>query len=380
MKNHKNLFITIVQGRYILLLCLAIFSGFTVVGCQINPNTQSSQNTVVNNLTPTALPDRAPTATFAPTTEPIIESALTGRIYFTQSTGGIIEIDLQTGAVEQRIEVSEGAFMAGVAVSDNQEIVVAAYSEAPPEGVPQLGETGLYLANFESGELELIVPSDSQYESYSNPLISNDWLYFTHYEPLWDDSGVFIEARMTVERLPITDLNAPPETLLENAKNFSISADGSRIAYIEQDFDNLTEALISANPDGSDRQVLVEHGEFWALEGPHISPDGDQVLFAASGERQSVSALNSGLLFSMMRGPELTAKKHGPPWEIWTAPAPGGQISQLTTLATDNPWPTWSPSGEDIVVLMPGAVMLLEDPAPRFITEAFGHGEAVWVP
>ncbi len=377
MLDHQNESVSVSHSWRKFLLIAAVLSLFAVA-CRANPDAQS--NTTTLSLTPTALPDRAPTATFAPTTEPISASTLSGNVYFTQSTGGIMEIDLATGETKQLISVPEGAFMAGVAVSEDRGLTVVAYAEAPPEGVPQLGETGLYVANYDADTYDLIIPSDSQYESFSNPLISNDWLYFTHYEPLFDDNGIFTGASMTIERIPVDDLTATPEVLLENAKNFSISDDGSRVAYVEQDFDNLTEALISANVDGSDKQVLVKHGEFWALEGPHISPDGQTVLFAASGERQTVAAMRSGPLMSMVRGPQPAVAKHGPPWEIWTAPATGGDLTQLTSLATDNPWPNWAPDGENIIVLMPGAVMLLEDPAPRFIAEAFGHGEAVWVP
>ncbi len=377
MQDPQPMSVSVAKLWRTVVVSIALLS-VLAVACRANPDAQS--NTTTLSLTPTALPDRAPTATFAPTTEPITESTLAGKIYFTQSTGGIMQIDLASGETSQLITVPEGAFMAGVGVSEDQSLTVAAYAEAPPEGVPQLGETGLYIANYDTGAFDLIIPSDSQYESYSNPLISNGWLYFTHYEPLFDDSGIFTAASMTIERIPVDDLAATPEVLLENAKNFSISDDGSRIAYVEQDFDNLTEALISANVDGSDSQVLVKHGEFWALEGPHISPDGETVLFAASGERQEVAAMRSGPLMSMVRGPQPAVTKHGPPWEIWTAPATGGELAQLTSLATDNPWPNWSPDGENIIVLMPGAVMLLEDPAPRFISEAFGHGEAVWVP
>ncbi len=368
------------KSRRFQLKLTAFLIIVSIAAAACGSNDADTTTTTQVSLTPTALPDRAPTATFAPTTEPVSESGLTGKIFFTQTTGGIREIDLQTGENVQRLSIEEGSFMAGVGVAPDQSLVIAAYSEPPPEGVPQLGETGLYQADFATDTLTLVIPSDSQYESFSNPFITTDWLYFTHYEPLFDENGIFTAASMTIERLPVTDLTATPEVLLTNAKNFSISDDGTRIAYVEQDFENLTEALVSANADGSDPVTLVQHGEFWALEGPHISPDGTTVLFAASGERQDITAMHSARLMSLARGPQPLVSKHGPPWEIWTVPATGGALTQHTNLATDNPWPTWSPDGNDIAIMQPGAVLIMEDPAPRYIGEAFGHGEAVWVP
>ncbi|HUN24259.1 MAG TPA: hypothetical protein PK299_14100 [Anaerolineales bacterium] len=331
---------------------------------------------------PTSDPARQPTATFAPTAESLASENLTGKLYFVQSSIGLFEVNLLTGERTQLWQLPEKSYLAGLAIPTVVDRK-AVFSFAPPPeaGKPQLGLTDLLQANLDGTAAEVVQARRADFESFSFPVWSpaGDWLYFSHAKPILNDAGLIQEVKLTIERVPSDNLTGTPQVVVSDAEQISFSADGKRIAYQKYDPKSYTRAVMVADADGKNAVQLVSGSWFFAVASVQISPDGQSVLFAASGPlTRSVKPANP---FVLLFEPTSRVEAHGPPWEIWQVPTDEpGNLTQLTQLATDNPWVTWSPTGDGWMVLQPGGVLLGRAGAdPRYITLAEGHGEVQWV-
>jgi Tol biopolymer transport system component len=352
------------------------------------PPTASVLTQAAAIITPTFPATAPPTATFAPTSAPISELGLSGRLLFTQGIQGLWQIDLSTGEQTQLWAVPERAYLGGVGASPDGSRLALAYSPPPPEDTPQLGATSLYLAEGDGSNPQAVLEPTVQFESFISPAWSPDgeWLYYTHYLPVYNDEGTFSGLILNIERMPAE--GGPSETVIEGAQQGALSGDGTQIVYLRFDLDTYATGLWIAGADGSNPRELLPDNAFFALSGPHLSPDGTRIAFGASGPLQTASLTPTTRAAGMARPPAAIAgrmpaspAKHGPPWEVWEISPEGGRPTQLTQLYTDGPWPVWSPDGASLAILQPGGVLLWAEQAadPVFLGPAVGHGEIVWV-
>ncbi|RLT27597.1 MAG: hypothetical protein DWI48_03045 [Chloroflexi bacterium] len=154
-------------------------------------------------------------------------------------------------------------------------------------------------------------------------------------------------------RLVRYDLNAKTETVIvESALDPSISADGTRIAYLASSGDKL--ALMTANADGSAARELVPADAFVVLRFPRISPDGKAVLFSAPdavGARLAPTG-SQGWLDRVLH--ELTpgrAEAHGLPAYVWAVEISTGARRKVTPQPDDDPCAAWLDGGQMVAVL-----------------------------
>lgn len=364
-------------------ILLAPLTALTLIACSGSPQE------------PAALPVAAlsPTAASTPTRLPQSAVGPRGRLIFTQGVEGLWQIDLSNGDKSQLWQVPDRAYLLGVAASPDGRRLALTYSPPPPEDTPILRGANLYLADAEclptaregedgqsagcSLDLQATLEGSSEFESYFTPAWSPDgeWVYYTHYRPFFDDQGTFIDASFRIERIPAAG-GGTSEVVIESGLTPSLSADGSRIAFLRFNLETLSQSLWVASVDGSEDKQLLPDTAFFALAGPRLSPDGETIAFAASGPLQEALSPASSI-FKEWFGVQV-AHANGLPWEIWTISVDGGQPTQLTDWATDSPWPAWAPDGEYLAVLRPGGVFLLGSGEPRFLAEAMGHGELVW--
>jgi len=111
-----------------------------------------------------------------------------------------------------------------------------------------------------------------------------------------------------------TAASQEPATVTTGVREAAWSPDGKRIAATWYD------AIWTMGPDGKDPKRLVTTAQGWAAErDPMWSPDGKSIAFSASTNGE---------------------------FDIWIAPANGGQARRITSSAGDERWASWTPSGD----------------------------------
>ena len=183
--------------------------------------------------------------------------------------------------------------------------------------------------------------------------------------------GRFIGQTLKLDYVDIA--SGARRTLLDDAAYPTASPDGRRIAYITFSDNAGPGGLWTANPDGSDRRLILEtSGRFLGILSPRWSPDGNRIAFAAV--TGSANANPRGKTQFAFRWPWQTrvVAAHGLPMDIWTTPIAGGEPRKLTDILEDEPSPAWSPNGAEIAVIATGGLYTV--PSAGGETRKTGNG------
>lgn len=299
---------------------------------------------------------------------------LEGRLVYSQAGEGLWEVDFQTGRISHLWEAPEGGMVFGVDSSPDGLDLAMAY--APPNPGSAIPRADLYLANADGSSPQPLLEHSGLYESFDYPTWSPDgrWLYFTRSDVFINEDQTFSDVIINVERIAAG--GGRPEVVISHAEQASISADGSRIAYIHFNLESYTRSLWVANIDGSDPVQLLPDYRFFDIASPRFSPDGQTIAFAGSGELQPAALESPGWLDRLM-GVE-PAFAHGLPWDFWTIPAAGGEPTKLTNWATDGAVLSWSPGGDGLALMHQGGLFVQTNGEPVMLAETPLHGGVDW--
>jgi Tol biopolymer transport system component len=172
------------------------------------------------------------------------------------------------------------------------------------------------------------------------------------------------------------------ETVREDVLDFSVSPDGSRVAFaqLERSFG---ETLDAVDLDGSDFARLVGADQNLApCNSPRYSPDGETVAFASADQTLAPPTPTGRLATLRPQGRSAAAATDGFPQDIWVVGAGGGSPRRAADIKEDVPTLTWSGDGEHIYVL--GAVGLYDVDLTTGATTVIGpgvfHGQIAWAP
>ena len=292
---------------------------------------------------------------------------LEGRLFYTQGFNGIWRVDLATGDVGQWWSAPEGGFVRGISASPDGSQLAVAYAPPAEEGF-QIGTTNLYLTSSHVPDLQPIFVRDNRNESYHYPVWSGEWLYYTHQQPV-TENGAVTEIKVTAERISVD--SGDVEIVLEGTEQLAPSPDGSQIVYLKIDIPAYKHALWIADREGSVQTKLVEAGRFDALASPRFTPDGQGVIFSASGEMETVTGRIPGVSI---------AQAHGLPWDIWEIALDTNTMKKVTPAVLDGPWIAWSPDGQQMAVLAAEGVFIVHNSSFYRLTEVAGEGEIAWIP
>lgn len=319
---------------------------------------------------------------------------LQGRLVYSQAQDGLWQVNLETGKITQLWKLGEGAQLFGVAVAPDGQDIAVAYS--PPNDATAIPRADLYLLNGDGTSPQLLMEHTGLYESFDYPTWSPDgqWLYYTRSDVFVNEDQTFGDVIINIERIPAG--GGQPEVVISNAEQPSISADGSRIAYLKFDLESYTRSIWVAKIDGSDPVQLLADSRFFDVASPRFSPDGQLVAFAGSGPLQPASAVPGS---SLALGPESQpawppaehrglldwlfgahpAYAHGLPWDFYTLPVTGGEPTKLTNWGTDGAVLSWSPFGDQMAFLHIGGLYVKSSGDPVLVTETDAlHGGLDW--
>jgi gamma-glutamyltranspeptidase len=124
-------------------------------------------------------------------------------------------------------------------------------------------------------------------------------------------AAAFVPLQSSVLQTPASQ---EPAAVTTGVREAAWSPDGKRIAATWYD------AIWTMGPDGKDPKRLVAVAQGWAAErDPVWSPDGKSIAFSASTNGE---------------------------FDIWIAPANGGQARRVTSSAGDERWASWTPAGQ----------------------------------
>jgi Tol biopolymer transport system component len=300
---------------------------------------------------------------------------LQGKLVYTQGFEGLWEIDLETGEMSQLWKLPEGGQLSGVAVSPDSLDLALAYS--PPDASAVIARLDLYLANRDGTGAQPLLVHSGLYESYDHPVWSPDghWLYFTRSDVSINEDQTFSDVILNIERLPSG--GGTPEVVVAGAEQPAISPDGTRLAYLRFNLETYTRSLWIANIDGTEAVELLPDTRFFDLGIPRFSPDGEMLAFAASQTLTPVDSEASSL-WSWLFG-AIPAYAHGLPWDIWTIPASGGELTQLTDWTSDGAALAWSPNGDRLALMHLAGLFVTGAGEPTLLVETPNHGFVEWL-
>ncbi|MBI3943078.1 MAG: PD40 domain-containing protein [Chloroflexi bacterium] len=352
--------------------------------------------TPVPQLTPMSV-SIPPIATAAP-------GSVNGEIVFTGNNGlTLFVMPASGGKPRDLLTVGDTGFIHAPAWSPDGKKIAMAY--APPvTGTLSTGPRGLdlYVLNADGTSLHKVAGRDTPNASLDTPVWSPDgqWLYFTYFNILYDQAGKYQGAVLRVSRAPAA--GGDVEKVIGNASNPSVSPDGKHITYISENLDSGGQGIAVADIDGQNPRELVSPGTFVGLNTPRISPNEDLVLFSVSGERilptptPKTGALlgdkNDTIAYKPLAGnPFLSLKNparailphssaHGLPWDLWTVPLAGGELTRLTEVYEDTPVASWGSGGRYVAFLGIGGIYLMQANGSGLIRlkDQGGHGELDW--
>jgi Tol biopolymer transport system component len=285
------------------------------------------------------------TATAAP--------SLTGQLLITREDG-LYRRDMASGNERRLFGPPNGRFITFPAWSaDGRRFAYVLSQPYQPSG--DWGDD-LYVANADGDGRTVAFRHDALGAQIESPSWSPDGnsILFSYLRIVLDKQGGVIDQIYEVRRL---DLSGGTSTVLKDAGEPQLCADGSRFAYRGFDRTNNTWDMVGvANADGTAARVLVGTKDgLLTFFAPHPSPDCTRVVFSAVGAgpqpssrdtpAASVPSVSSGHLLAALG----ESSRDGSPWDLWLVRMDGSSLTRLTQVNEDQPCPAWSRDGSTIL-------------------------------
>ncbi len=355
-----------------LLLVLLTFALFTACGGNAATPPPATQPFV----SATATLERAPVrgslvqGTSAPA------PALTGKFIYAPGDGSVWVQDPANGSPNPVLKPSPEVFYDAPQWAPDGKTFAYVHSSLTEQGTAQ---NSIYQANADGGqEAPVAVPTNNK-TAFNWPHYSWDgkWIYYTSSYPVPPN-----KQHTEIDRIPIG--GGEPVKVIDDARMSSESPDGKQIAYIKFNFETFMGGLWVADINGQNARPLLNDDVFIAIAYPQYSPDGSQILFAASGPNTrplpgvSFAAPScEPQLLCMFAQP---AYADGLPWDLWTVTADGSKFTRLTEVGADSPSPAWSRDGK-YVAFFDTSGQYLVDVQTRSVSQLNqngGHGVFAW--
>lgn len=220
-------------------------------------------------------------------------------------------------------------------------------------------------------------------------------------QPVWTPDGQAIDVAvadvLSAPNAPVPDrlfqiIRVDPASkarvvALENAYDLSFSRDGQMIVFLRWNKDHAAFTLNVAAPDGSEERELVAAGAFSDFSAPRFSPDGQQILFVATGgpptdpQGKPIAEHDQSPIDTLLGlfAPAV-AEAHGALMDLWLVNSDGTGLHRLVGLREDTPMGVFAPDGTRIVVMGAGGIYLVNANGSnvRKIDPIGDHGGLDW--
>lgn len=274
------------------------------------------------------------------------------------------------------LDLPPGSRIEGHALSPDGQQIALINLVLPPDG-GALRVPTLYLANVDGSGLRPL------WEAPGYILRAPAWspdgsaVYLAAEEVAGSSGGVVQPAQV----MRIDSADAARSVVVENGADPAPAPNGSQLAFVRNDLVR-GPALLIQPLDGSAERTLVANMGFDYIEYPRFSPDGDAILFAASGGPRRVPESSQRLrdrLLGWLAAP--VAEAHGQPWEIWVVNADGSELRQLTTIGEEDPVAAFAPDGSQLAVIGTEGIYILDSDGGNFrkIDTTGGGGGLDWL-
>lgn len=269
---------------------------------------------------------------------------LAGKFIFAPGDGSIWVQDPATGKPNPVLKPSPEVFADAPQWAPDGKSFVYVHSSLTEQGTAQ---NAVYRADADGAHNDPVAIPPNNKTAFNWPHYSWDgkWIYYTSSFPVPPN-----KQHSEIDRIAVG--GGEPQKIVDDARMSTESPDGKQIAFIRFNFDTFTGALWIADTDGTNAHPILNEDVFIMIAAPQFSPDGSQILFAASGPNTRplpgvsyAAPPCAPFLLCLFAKP---AYADGLPWDLWTVTPDGSKFTRLTQVGADSPWPAWSEDSKQI--------------------------------
>jgi Tol biopolymer transport system component len=350
-----------------------VFFGLAAAGCSEQAQATATPPPSALGPAPTAIPP-SPITPLPKNATPVLPPAINGKFVFAPGDGSIWIQDSPGAQPHPLVKVTTKLFSEAPVFSPDGSLVAFMRTEVTDQGPAVIS---IQLIGADGSNPHTLLAAPDPKSSIGWPAFSGDgkWVYYTL------DSADHRHSE--IDRVALT--GGSTQKVLDDGRQAVVSADGKQIAFMRFNTQTFASSLWIANGEGSNPRQLLRDDTFLIIAAPHFSPDGQWILFAASGpprhgltgfERAPARGCEPWLLCDLVE----PAYADGLPWDMWLISTDGARYRQLTRVGGDSPWPVWSHDGKYIVFFEIDGIFALDvnQGTVTQVSRNGGHGLFDW--
>ena len=286
----------------------------------------------------------------------------------------LISLNLASGVITRLYHAPEHALMSSALVSPDGRQILLAY--APPWTQPdQVIYPSLYLLPIDgAGDPQPVFKNINPNEAFFNPSWAPDGksIFASHFTRATGGPNN-LDEYMIVR----VSLDGGVQTLLKDAEWPSLSADGSKIAYLSAFDGSTVNELYLADSTGANPAALLETGFYPAVDDHFFAPDGKSIIFSAVNQ----SSRPASSFFDRIFGVQIVSA-HAIPSDWYSVPLMGGNPQRLTNLNDTGMYACISPDGKHIAFISQSGLYLMNPDGTGItqISDMVVTGTVDWIP
>ncbi len=361
------------------LICTLLLILLAACSIEVSDTTPAAPSGASSDVTPGPIPAFTLSAPARKhnSPPPWADLRLSGHLIYVQIPRQIIQLDLASGQQTVLFEAPGNGFVSAAQVSPDGKRLVMTY--APPKDPSlQSVSTDLYVLPADgSAAPQILLQRADPKEDFFNPVWSVDgrYIYYSHLVPDPSADRKYTNFKYDLERVAYP--GGQPQKLIESAFWPRLSPDGSKLAYVSFVPSTNSNDLYIANADGSNAQLVMPAGAFFAVDAPVFSRDGQTILFSAVGAPQ----LPGLSWLDQLMGVQI-AEAHNVPSDWWRISINGGKPQRLTNVNDTGMYADFAPNGQHVAFVSVSGIFVMKPDGSnltQLVKDAVG-GTISWTP